>query len=220
MKRATIFFAALGLVFLFTSLCSAEPEIYKDRFYSDGHPPSPYDPTWTGATWNWVNPPYTHSFPRATNPKDTIPNPAVLNAGDSLLFGMENLHIPGAVKTLTLNITYTGATADLDWRAAAWGGYVDGDTTSFHTRTLSRVTVTKAAGSLKVVVIMPQPDWEWILIKNSGIGQATFTTVVLYSTCERAVPSLTQWGMIGLGVLILGAGAMVIVRRRRAVVQA
>ena len=32
----------------------------------------------------------------------------------------------------------------------------------------------------------------------------------------EAVPSLTQWGLVGLVVLMLAAGAMVIVRRRRA----
>jgi len=99
----------------------------------------------------------------------------------------------------------------------------------------AQVRSAAAGGDGVVNLIVPKQGSDFLAgdkVRASDIACATLVsgvTLILVS-CEVvciqciddmvSVPSLTQWGMIVLGILILAAGAMVIVRRRRAVVQA
>jgi hypothetical protein len=227
MKKIVVCFATLAAIMLFASGATADPMAQNDRHIGgplasiDGvefHPTFDADPPDEDYPWDWPDPPYTlheyadpvtGEYPEAW-PIETVPIPAI-PAGNWMVFGMENLYWPTNIKSVYLVIEYTGGSLDLE--QLGWG-YAPGSPS----QTLG-VTYSSPGKLIVVWTIDPQPDYEWLLIKNNGVEPAVITKVYFTDECHP-VPSLTQWGIIGLVLLMLAAGAMVIVRRRRAMARA
>jgi len=227
MRRIVVLLTVLSLVFAFSALGIAGPKALDDTGYTNPNPD--VNTLRNSPTWIWTGPsePENADNPWQWNPPYGNPglpgNGYTLAAGASVALYRENRFLSDFKKTITLIAEYAGG--DLDFVEAGWGYQLDKDpgTNEQVKRSSSTdqffVRIDDGA-TLKVEFdIIPQPDYEWILIKNNGGSAATLTADMLFER-ECALPSLTQWGMIALVVLMLAAGAMVIVRRRRAVARA
>jgi hypothetical protein len=65
--------------------------------------------------------------------------------------------------------------------------------------------------------IDPQPQWEWMAIKNTAASAITLNSVSWSRYCDpkiRPVPSLTTWGILSL-LLLLGGTAVWLIRKRK-----
>jgi len=215
MKKSIIIILALTLTALFATAALADSMVENDRYATDPIPTlgpmTDYDPVPDGENWTWPAP-YIYSYPGGPIYPQLLPsNPPPLPANNWMVFGMENLYWPTNEKSVYLVIEYTGGELILDGLGYSYNGKV------MHAG--GGVLVNEPGRLVIVWPIWPQPDWEWLLVKNVGGAPVTFTNIYFYDECIP-VPSLTQWGIIGLVLLMLAAGAMVIVRRRRAPVNA
>jgi len=181
-------------------------DAYKDKFFKivTGTPDTvSYKPTWNGTAWVWNTATvYTSGLPPANT---------VIPVNGYLVLAMENIRVQSNVKYLNVRIAFTGtATLHTD---TVGNGYPGGSGTGL------RLIETSAGGVYELLYsIRPQPDWEWVLIKNTGAQPATVSAVVWDSRC-RSVPSLTTWGLLAL-VLIMAGTAIWVVRRKRTAVLA
>jgi hypothetical protein len=60
--------------------------------------------------------------------------------------------------------------------------------------------------------IIPQPDWEYVVLQNPGPGPITLNSVAIGSSCTP-IPSTTTYGVMLL-VLLLAGTAVWIIRKR------
>nr|MBN2277501.1 hypothetical protein [candidate division Zixibacteria bacterium] len=156
-----------------------------------------------------------------TNPGDTeLTDPLwteytgqliTVDADDSIWIGVDNIHIVNQIKRLELTLTGTNL-ADLTQEKVM--GYLTGGDT---TRAWLVTSVAIGANSIKYVFgFDPQPDWEVIKFVNEGTGEVQISEMVMYSTC-RQVPTLTQWGIAVLVVMLILA-TYIVYRRKTAIV--
>jgi len=131
-----------------------------------------------------------------------------VESGNPLWIGVDNLYVSYQIKRLEL--TLTGNSLG-DLTIDDLKGYISGgDTTKAWL-----VNVYPSGNTVKYIFgFDPQPDWEVILFVNGGAGQVQISDMVMYSTCRR-VPSLTQWGVIAL-VIMLMAATYYVYRRKTA----
>lgn len=130
-----------------------------------------------------------------------------------LLIGFENSRVEQNEKYLTLRIKLTDPSKTLD-------------TNSFKAGKEGAISNCKVVltgifnGEYMVVIkIVPQPDWEWIAIKNTSGADVQIERVGIRARCSKRIPSLTGWG-IGILILLLAATAVWIVRNKKTVVPA
>ena len=223
MKRMLVFLLTAGLLVAFSTTALAE---FCDRYWSDPNPPTDQiNPVWWEAdgSWKWHTPadadtagPWFYGpdrYDRANHNATKnlpIPPPPAIPDGESMYFGHENLFVETNAKILTLIIDYTGGDLDLTGFGMGWRAGAKVATE----KDVREVADTDDLLYIKILIV-PQPSWEWVEITNNGPGAATINSVEFYTQCDP-IPSLTEWGMVGLVVLMLAAGTMVIVRRRRA----
>jgi hypothetical protein len=134
--------------------------------------------------------------------------------GSCVLIGKENGDFD-LLKRMRLVVTYTGGTLGL--QEVVWGNRPSYRVTP-GLPAPATLTRSNAGGVLTIEFYINQPDWEYVRLIATG-AQVTITDVHFETECTL-VPSLTQWGIFALVALMLAAGAIVIVRRRRAVVNA
>ncbi|MFQ6008587.1 MAG: hypothetical protein ACE5K8_06495 [Candidatus Zixiibacteriota bacterium] len=80
---------------------------------------------------------------------------------------------------------------------------------------------TGTADSIRTyVLIVPQPHWEVIALKNKGAQAVTITGGFGNTYCTVNVPSLTEYGLLVLLVLLILSGIYVIYQRRKGVARA
>ena len=84
-------------------------------------------------------------------------------------------------------------------------------------------TATLVGDPLRTAILLkyhfrfvPQPDWHVVIFNNAAKGAATVTKITASPRCY--VPSLTEWGLGVLVLVLLASTAFVIYRRRKAVV--
>ena len=149
------------------------------------------------------------------------PPPTALNGGDEVAYGMDNGTQELWIKRLVLRITY-------DDRSGTGGLEMTGHGQDWLPKgkegqeilITEEPTGTDGVVTLVITILYdPQPEWEWVKVGATGQG-VDILEVVMITTCTpkmrgTELPSLTQWGMIALVLLILAAGAMVIRQRRR-----
>jgi len=216
MRKLTAVLLAMTLIALFATAVSADTMVENDRYVTGPIATlgamTDYDPTPAGASWTWPMPPYVTAYPGGPIYPQLLPsNPPALPANNWMVFGMENIYWPTNEKSVYLVIEYTGGELLLDGLGYGYEGK------AIHSG--GAVLVNEPGRLVIVWPVWPQPDWEWLLVKNVGGAPVTFNSIYFYDECIP-VPSLTQWGIIGLVLLMLAAGAMVIVRQRRAPVNA
>jgi hypothetical protein len=204
----------MGVVLLSCSLALAggqEAEMYKDKYYRLVTTPdsASYNPTRVGSAWTWPVT-YTGPFPIGA---DLPLNGTVISSNRYLLLALENLYVsPSFVKELTVTINYTGAGPLLLQKASSG---INGGTSVG-----TKLSETNSGGVYKLIYkIVPQPDWEWVLIKNTGVTSVTLTSVTINSSCREIlvaerVPTLTHYG-IGALILVLMGVALWLFRKKR-----
>ncbi|MBI5867162.1 MAG: hypothetical protein HZB43_02535 [candidate division Zixibacteria bacterium] len=208
MKKALLLtLAMLVLVVPCTAFAgSQEVEGIGDKYYRiQSTTPGPdtlnFKPTWNGSAWVWNTGVLTAGVPPASTP---------LPAGNYLVLAMENFRIAANMKFVTVKITYTG-TSTLQFQLANYGS--KNGLASF-----GEISSETASGSPYQLIykIRPQPDWEWLIIRNTGGSAITMTEVSFGSNCEY-VPSLTTWGLLALVLLLAGTAFFMVKRRRLAI---
>ena len=137
----------------------------------------------------------------------TISPEETINTGTSKWLGIENAYDPNLFKYLTIRLTGTNL---LQLQLTDQYGVISGSkslgellTTTTHTATLIEMRFK----------FSPQPAWE--VLKFTSTGNVTITNLYLDSRCP--VPTLTQYGLAVL-VLLLIATAFVVYRRRHRVI--
>ena len=194
--------AALAVAFVAAlKAANASP---MDHYYSDENPiprpPAPVDPADPSQGWQWP----ANTWPHGPGGGDGGVPPAgtVIGPGNFRLFGLENLYQAGFVKFLTLEFDYTGG----DPTETPKGGNVP-STFGYHpARNVGGVArnfrVTDDGTHFKMTWrIDPQPDWEWMGIRNDGDAPLVMAHVRFDSEC-RPVPEpascvLVAWGAVG-----------------------
>ncbi len=121
-------------------------------------------------------------------------------AGADVYVGIENEHYWVNMKTITITIATAGAVA-LDFVSATADGVP-----ANHGE-----PVIDPPGTW-TIEIFPQPDWEVLVFNNSG-GAGTITSITIVSECEL-VPSMTNYGLGILALLLIGSTVWVLRRRR------
>lgn len=125
---------------------------------------------------------------------------AVAEGGD-IYIGILNEFVWANMKTITIVIE--AATLDLSLDTV----YADGAPASYN----DSGSVGGASDTL-IIEIFPQPDWEVIMLHNSG-GAGMITSITIVSDCEL-IPSMTYYGL-GILALLLIASTVWILRRKR-----
>jgi hypothetical protein len=160
----------------------------------------------------WNMPPYTALSPLTA---DTLR--VSLPGNNYLILALGNRDYPGNRKTLVVRIEGVGAASQLQFYKANFGYETPpaNRTGGPVVENLDTVGVYRAS-----YVFDPQPDWEWIIIKNNG-PTMTLPKVFWTSSCVVSpnpyprVPSLTTWGLLVLVALLTGT-AIWVIRRRKA----
>ena len=172
---------------------------YLDAFWTDEDPAPPYDPVADDPDpgWNWRNPPWSH------RPTEPVPDGTAISAGKARLFGLENLWLgEDYVKTVTLEFDYAGGRPESS--ARNYGYHPDNQPEASN----DSWDETDTGTHYKLVwQIDPQPDWEWIAIRNESAlsGVMTISNFSLTSECVPEPASL----------LLLALGGLAALRRRR-----
>ncbi len=208
MKKAIMLTLAI-LVFVMPCTIfagSQEAQGIGDKYYriqstTPGADTLDFKPTWNGSAWVWNTGVLTAGVPAASTS---------LPAGSYLVLAMENFRIADNMKFVTVKITYTG-TSTLQFQLANNGS--KSGVASF-----GEISSETAPGSPYQLIykIRPQPDWEWLIIKNTGGNAITMSEVSFGSNCEH-VPSLTTWGLLALVIMLAGTAFFMFKRRRLAI---
>ena len=221
-KMIMLTLAVLTLVAPCVALAGGtETDAYRDKFYrvdaGTGTPDtSKFHPTWSGTAWVWKT-----TLPDTIYKTGLPPAATVIPAGKYLVLGMENLWLPSLpIKYLTVRITYSGSGGPLQFQPPNGAVGFGGNHGPSYGELISETTTGSGPWTYELhYKIRPQPDWEWVMIKNSSSTQSiTISEVVWDSNCEY-VPSLTAWGILALVLLIAGT-ALWVMRRRRTMVTA
>lgn len=167
--------------------------------------PTPVNPNNPAAGFTWPSPPWTVAGPAVAQGltiNGTIPGPITIGAGNFRRFGMDNL-FRGAdwTKEFTLEFNYTGG--DPEQGVTREVGYHPTRNQPGGTTTVLEETDTGTYYRLRTRIV-PQPDWEYVTVRNAGTAQSTLTNIRLTSVC---IPEPST-----LFALILGTA--VAVRRR------
>ena len=196
--KTKIMILLLAALFVAPSLLFAgESDIaaYKDQYYYAGAALGSYDPTSddpNSATWN---PNFTAGVPQA---------PVVLQANQVLVLAMRNILVKTNKKYLRVHAEYTGPV-------------VQRQSVGFDIGVGGVVSETNAAGVYDLTyLVVPQPSWEYVVLRNPGPGTLTVNRATIESNCSP-IPSLTPYGLLLLVLLVAGTSVWVL-RRRQAVV--
>ncbi|MEW5923880.1 MAG: hypothetical protein AB1746_07830 [Candidatus Zixiibacteriota bacterium] len=133
-----------------------------------------------------------------------------VNSGSSIWIGVENLYVLEARKNLKVTLTGS-ALVDLDFDATI--GYDASGVSTGITATLLGAPYIEASLAVYNFTYVPQPEWE--TIKFTSSGSVSISGIVVVSSCR--VPSLTQWGIIALVLILIASSIFVVYRRRKAV---
>jgi hypothetical protein len=132
---------------------------------------------------------------------------------------MDNIRVTKNKKYMTLEFTYTSPGNGALKFTAPGDAHMGSPNSSF---ALMKETTT-TVGANKVYhleyLIIPQPNWEWIRVHNTGTGPTGTVTITKTTWNAKCwpIPSLTPYGLMLLVLLLAGTAAWVI-RRRSAVV--
>jgi hypothetical protein len=149
--------------------------------------------------------------------KGAPPGGTVLPAGQWLVLGRGNLASPNPFKRkifqARIDVAAGAANLQLTDKHFGYGSLPN---------TVPKqdlVVKSTGAGLLYELIwqVRPQPQWEWVAIKNNGANPITLASVNWWSTCPwyfGRIPSLTAWGILIL-VLLLAGTAVWIVRKRK-----
>lgn len=196
----------------------ADTEVWRDHYYfvattlPADNMLNPTDAFGNG----WNTPPYVHLQP---NPLDSTLLVTQRVPGDGyLVLALGNDNISGNRKTLVVRIECdSGSVNQLEFFRANYG-YA---TPPANSKGWLVADTSDTAGVYHVSYAFdPQPDWEWIIIKNNGSGQVRLPKIFWTSRCVLSpdpcpmVPSLTSWGLLSLIGLLAATAVWVILKRR------
>ncbi len=74
-----------------------------------------------------------------------------------------------------------------------------------------------------IMVIDPQPHFEWFKLEDTSATQVTVDTAYFGTYCylkKKPIPTLTNWGLLILFLLLVASAIYVIYQRRKGVVRA
>jgi hypothetical protein len=125
-----------------------------------------------------------------------------------IVLAMRNINIDTNKKLVRVYLEYAGGTVALAEIAC---GSADG--TPCNGEVMSE-TNDGAIYDLKYWIV-PQPDWEYFVIENTGGTDVTINKAAISTNCSP-IPSLTPYGLMLL-VLLLAGTAVWVMRRRSAV---
>ncbi len=184
-----IIFIFAGIFLLLSSVSLGQMKLAVDDIYTATTNPGSLP--LTDAVWT----PYTGG-------------PYTVLDGESFWIGIENIFDDVRVKTLRVHLTGSdvGAGHSITVTGFDTAG-VSGDFVINYT--------TNTIGDDEVEYIInfdPQPEWEVIWFVASGTFD--IESIEASSNCRAPVPSLTQWGMIVLALLLIGSTIFIFVRRR------
>jgi len=199
--KTKILVMLLAVLFIVPTIVLADVTAYKDRYYYAGAPLGSYDPTDDDPSATDWNGDFTAGVPDA---------PIILAPGEVIVLAMRNIRVDANKKLLRAYIEYVG-TDDLvldDVGHGSANGMVS-------VGGIKEETLGTGVYDLKYWII-PQPDWEYVVIRNNGGAPITINKAVIETNCSP-IPSLTPYGIMLL-VLLLAGTAVWVMRRRSAVV--
>jgi hypothetical protein len=152
-----------------------------------------------GGTWKFLG-----TSDATISPAETI------NTGTSKWLGINNGYRPEKYKVITVYLQGTGLN---NLQLSDQYGVVAGN------KTPGALLETSAHSSTQFIMkfgFNPQPSWE--VLKLTSTGSASITNFYIVYDCNpKAVPTLTQYGL-GVLILLLIATAVVVYRRRHRVI--
>jgi len=141
--------------------------------------------------------------------------PKEVGAGVSIWVYAPNVYWPPNIKYAAFELYGNTLHNNLTFDSAI--GYDGlGDTVSTEFR--GKQELQDPSGVRFMVEFNPQPDCEMIKITNTGGVPVTIDSAIVKAHCR--VPSLTNWGLLVLLVLLVLSGIYVIYQRRKGVVRA
>lgn len=197
--KAKILVLFLAVLFILPTVVLADVTAYKDQYYYAGSPTVPYEPIDPNPEATDWNPEFTPGMPT---------DPVILTPGDVIVLAMRNINIDTNKKLVRVYLEYAGGTVAL---AGNDCGAADGTPCSGEV-----MSETNAAGVYDLKYwIVPQPDWEYFVIENTGGTNVTINKATISTNCSP-IPSLTPYGVMLL-VLLMAGTAVWVMRRRSAV---
>jgi hypothetical protein len=217
--KLMIFLVALLFVAPLAALAgTADIEYTGNKFYYIGAPlpaaqydPDDPDPDAAG----WANGFQDGNGEVPPDPPGTLP----FVAGQDLVLARRNLNIDNNVKYFTVTILYNQdvpGVGELEFQSSN-SGSIDGP--------VSTATVWNESSAdgvyLLNVIFDPQPDWEWVRIQTTGA--VTLNSITWNTQCytndyvddyDHRIPSLTQWGLFVLIIMLGGSAGWILWRRR------
>lgn len=134
-----------------------------------------------------------------------------VNNGQNLWIGVENLYDAGRTKTLRVTLTGTNVNGHA---YTATGFDASGNSGDITATVIGQIAFD--ANTVQVTfTFSPQPQWE--VIRLTAASNISIEEIDATSYCRAPVPSLTQWGIMALVLILIGSSVFVIYRRRKAV---
>ena len=129
--------------------------------------------------------------------------------GTDFWIGIENIFDNDRVKTLRVHLTGSNVSAG---HAITVTGFDASRDLSGIDAYLDKKNIISSSEVELIFKFDPQPEWEVVWLHANG----TFgiESIEASSNCRAPVPSLTQWGMIVLALLLIGSTIFIFVRRR------
>lgn len=168
--------------------------------------PTPVDSSDPSQGWNWPNPPWSLEGPAQlqtdgltiTGSLAAGTNGIVIGAGNFRLFGMDNWHIPTNVKTYTVEFDYNGGNPTFD--GAESGFHPQRNYTGYPVG--QRLEEVDTGNHFKLVYkFTPQPDWEYIKIRNTGAAPMTIVGDISFKSVCPEPGSLSLLALGGMGLI-------------------
>jgi len=139
--------------------------------------------------------------------------PINVAAGATVWIGIENLYWEPNKKKLTVTLTGNDL-RDLEYVNTI--GYDDAGNSANIIAAPLGVPLIQQNLAVYQFQYIPQPQWEVIEFTATGDKAAVdIEGISVISSCR--VPSLTQWGLMALVILLIGSSVFVIYRRRKTV---